>query len=245
MDGRRWRYADYRSHRMADGCCADGTARTMGVRRWAPRGDQCLADCSTTFGTRWGGSGSLISWQAAGAAGWGSGSAAKLAHTRCPVRRVRAARLPAHTHGMPAPAAAAATAAAPAPPGWRTGGPREPGACHPSPGHAHGTPALTAVAAPAPPPWLRPTSAVALPSRSRTLTCPGERRPCAQPFCGVGSVSRAFTHWTHPSARWRSHLRPFAAAASTAGRSAGPRSGCLPLQTPTSSESPAPLLQQQ
>ena len=53
-----------------------------------------------------------------GAAGWGSGSAARLAHTRRPVRRVRAARLPAHARGMPAPAAASA----PAPPGWRTRG---------------------------------------------------------------------------------------------------------------------------
>ena len=87
--------------------------------------------------------------------------------------------------------------------------PRAPGARHPSPGHAHGTPALTAVAAAAPPPWLRPTSAVALPSQSCRLTCPGDRRPCAQPFYGVGSASWAFTHWTHPSARWRSHLRPF------------------------------------
>ena len=62
------RYADYRSHRMADGCCADGTARTMGLRRCEPRGahlrsDQCLADCSTTFGTRWG-RGDLMSWHA-------------------------------------------------------------------------------------------------------------------------------------------------------------------------------------
>ena len=116
-----WRYADYRSHRMADGCCADGTARTMGVRRWEPRGahlrtDQCMAVCSTTFGIRWG-RGDL-SWHAVGAAGWGSGSAARLAHMRRSDRRVRAARLPAHARGMPAPAAASA----PAPPGWRTRG---------------------------------------------------------------------------------------------------------------------------
>ena len=70
------RYADYRSHRMADGCCADGTARTMGLRRCEPRGahlrsDQCLADCSTTFGTRWGGRGS---W--AGCRAWQGGAAA-------------------------------------------------------------------------------------------------------------------------------------------------------------------------
>ena len=167
------RYADYRSHRMAGGCCADGTARTMGVRRWAPRGDQCLADCSTTFGTRWGGSGSLISWQAAGAAGWGSGSAAKLAHTRCPVRRVRAARLPAHARGMPAPAAAAA----PVPPGWRTRGAPCAGSPPPSPRHAHGTPALTAVAAASP--WLMPTPAMALPSRSHVLTSRWAPHPCA------------------------------------------------------------------
>jgi hypothetical protein len=76
--------------------------------------------------------------------------------------------------------------------------PREPGARHPSPGACPWDASLTAVAAAAPPSWLRPTSAVARPSRSRALTCPGERRPCAQPFCSVGSVSRAFTHWTHP-----------------------------------------------
>ena len=143
-----------------------------------------------------------------GAAGWGSGSAARLAHTRRPVHRVRAARLPRQACARPwharSSGAAAAAAAAGAPEE-----PRAPGARHPSPGHAHGTPALTAVAAAAPPPWLRPTSAVALPSRSRALTCPGDRRPCAQPFYGVGSASWAFTHWTHPSARWRSHLRPF------------------------------------
>ena len=135
-------YADYRPHRWPM-----GIAR-MGLRgRWErPDGRPAAqrpvpADCSTAFGTRLGGS--LMSWHAVGAAaaGWGSGSAARLAHTRRPVHRVRAARLPRqagarpwHARSSGAGAAAAAAAAAAGAPEE----PRAPGARHPSPGHAHG-----------------------------------------------------------------------------------------------------------
>ena len=145
MDRGRWhrwtvadgRYADYRFPQMADECCADGTARTMGVRRWEPRGThlrshQCLADCSATFGTLWG-RGSLMSWHAVGRG--------RLGHAQ---RQRRQAGAHEASRAL--------------------------GAHHPLPGHVHGTPALTAVAAATPPPWLIPTSAVALPSRSRALT---------------------------------------------------------------------------
>ena len=205
MDLGRWhrgtvadgRYADYRSHRMADGCCADGTAQTMGLRRCEPlgahlRNDQCLADCSTTFGTRWGGRGSLAgcrAWQGGAAAappGWRTrgvlcAGCGPPAYLRTPVGCQLQLQRQRQRRQAGAPEE-----------------PRAPGARHPSPGACPWDASLTAVAAAAPPSWLRPTSAVARPSRSRALTCPGERRPCAQPFCSVGSVSRAFTHWTHP-----------------------------------------------
>ena len=123
------RYADYRPHRWPMSVARKTIARTMGVRWCEPRGDQCLADCSTTVGTRWGrgkldelaccraGRGRVGQRQRSAQAGAheapdrlrpppgrqlqqrgnGSGSGARLAHTRRPVRP-GAGSPPAHAH---------------------------------------------------------------------------------------------------------------------------------------------------